>query len=780
MNAPAVCEQVARLITHGEFLLPLLKPLRGEDAGHDDEEFEQEQAQRAPAVTVMPPLADRVEHASPHHCVHEIISPIFKDESRCGETTQGGRWSTLRARLNVAGELGGWVVLRKLLLLAGSMIAVPAAAQEQPPLIDAASASMIASEASGSAAKRTVQSLSLHHRMRGSEGYRQAAELISDQLRSYGLQEVEIIALPADGKIFYGTQRARPAWNVSFAELWEQRRNGKAWTDAERVASWADEPMTLAQDSISGSANAELVDVGPGNTEADYAGKDVRGKIVLVSAQPDGASELAVNKYGAVGIVSWAQNQKQGWWGEDESLIRWGHLDTWKDPAFAFMVSPARARGWQERLRRGEQVQLRAWVEARRSPGSYLIPTAIIPGKDRTREIVYSCHLDHPSPGANDNASGCAGELEIARVLNRLISEGKLPKPERTIRFIWPCEVECTIALLNGRPEFASRTLATIHLDMIGGDTEKTKSILRVEGSPPSLPSFVDDVAFSIAKWVNGQSLAYADTGTAEWPLLDPEGSKRPLQAKVGGFTEGSDHTVWAEGSWRIPVIYLADWPDRYIHTQRDIPENLDPTKLKRAIFIGASAGWYLANLGQGGVPALQLMMQAEGLDRRATEVRRTVAMAPGDAALVERYSRYADIAEIKSLSRFGLQPADSAAMAGETISPAVSAQGSATQIYRRKVDPKGPMNGFGYSWLDDQLEKEGLPRPALIEREGPHDAASFAYEALNLVDGTRNVRDICDFLSATIAPVPVEDVAEFLATLEKVGLLERLAGNIS
>ena len=112
-------------------------------------------------------------------------------------------------------------MLRKLLLLAGSMIAVPAATQEHPPLIDAASASMIASEASGSAAKRTVQSLSLHHRMRGSEGYRQAAELISDQLRSYGLQEVEIIALPADGKIFYGTQRARPAWNVSFAELWE-------------------------------------------------------------------------------------------------------------------------------------------------------------------------------------------------------------------------------------------------------------------------------------------------------------------------------------------------------------------------------------------------------------------------------------------------------------------------------------------------------------------------------------------------------------------------------
>ncbi len=670
-------------------------------------------------------------------------------------------------------------MLRQLLLLAGSLMAAPATAQQRPPLIDAASASMISSEASGTAAKRTVQSLSLRHRMRGSEGYRQAAELIRDLLRGYGLEEVEIIALPADGKTFYGTQRARPAWNASFAELWEQRRNGDAWADAERIASWNDQPITLAQDSISGSASADLVDVGTGTTEADYAGKNVRGKLVLVSAQPEAVAGLAVHRYGAAGIVSWAQNQKQAWWGEDKSLIRWGHLDTWKNPAFAFMVSPARAHEWQERLRHGQQVRLRARVEAGRSPGSYLIPTAVIPGKDRAHEIVFSCHLDHPSPGANDNASGCAGELEIARVLNRLIAEGKLPKPERTIRFIWPCEVECTISLLNARPEFASRTLATIHLDMIGGDTEKTKSILRVEGSPPSLPSFVDDVAFAIARWVNGQSLAYADTGAADWPLLDSEGSKRPLQAKVGGFTEGSDHTVWAESSWRVPVIYLADWPDRFIHTQRDVPENLDPTKLKRAIFIGASAGWYLANLGQNDVPALDRMMHAERLDRHAAELRKTAAMAPADAALVELYSRNADVAEAQSLSRFGLQPASGTGMARAAIALAAGAQGSGALIYRRKAVPKGPMTGFGYSWLDDQLQGRDLPRPALLDREGPGDTASFAYEALNLVDGARNVQDIRDFLSATIASVPVEEVAEFLATLEKVGLLEGLADNI-
>ena len=598
--------------------------------------------------------------------------------------------------------------VRKILWLTGAMMACPAIAQDQspPPLIGESTAKAIASEVSGTAAKRTVQSLSIHHRMRGSAGYRAAAELIGDQLASFGLKEVEIIALPADGKIFYGTQRARPAWNAAFAELWEQRRDGSAWVDSDKVASWKEEPITLAQDSVSGSASAELIDVGAGTAEADYAGKVVRGKLVLISAQPEDAAALAITKHGAAGIISWAQNQKQAWWGEDAHLIRWGHLNTWKDPAFAFMVSPARARRWQERLEGGEAVRLRARVEADRSPGAYLIPTAVIPGQDRSKEIVLSCHLDHPSPGANDNASGCAGVLEVARVLHRLVAEGRLPQPQRTLRFIWPCEVECTIALLNARPEFARRTLATIHLDMIGGDTEKTKSILRVEGSPPSLPTFVDDIAFAIAKWANAETLAFADTGTGHWALLDPEGSRRPLQAKVGGFSEGSDHTVWAEGSWRIPVIYLADWPDRYIHTQRDVPENLDATKLKRAIFIAASAGWHLANIGQNDVPALEQAMMAEHLDRRSDDMRKMRSLVPADAALIDRFAPITEKAEAASLARFGLRAQRSLDGSDATLSPVRTSDAAAATIYRRKPAPKGPMSGFGYSWLDDQLER--------------------------------------------------------------------------
>jgi aminopeptidase YwaD len=476
--------------------------------------------------------------------------------------------------------------------------------------------------------------------------------------------------------------------------LWEQRRDGERWVDGTRVASWAEQPISLAQDSVSGRANAELVDIGAGTNESDYANRDIRGRLVLTSSQPEAVADLAIGRYGAAGIVSWAQNQRTAWWGEDESLVRWGHLDTFgAHPTFAFMVSPARARAWQERLRRGETVRLRAEVDAGRAPSAYLIPTATIPGRRADQEIVYSCHLDHPAPGANDNASGCAGILEVARTLQRLVASGALPRPERTIRFIWPSEIEATIALLNARPEYARRTLATIHLDMIGGDTERTGSILRVHGSPPSLPSFVSDVGFAFADYVNAQSLAFASTGEAQMPLIDPQGSRRALQAEVGGFNMGSDHQVWAEGSFRVPVIYIADWPDRTIHTQRDVPDNLDPTKMRRAIFIAAASGYFLANASPASGLALERVRRASVYRRALTSTHRI-----GYGALdqerdnnVRRHRAETDALIEQSLTAIGL-PFDDASLRG------LLAQRRPSGTIFRRILREGPMDGFGYS----------------------------------------------------------------------------------
>jgi hypothetical protein len=196
-----------------------------------------------------------------------------------------------------------------------------------PPLLPEATLKVMAEEISGVKAKRTLEFLAQHHRMRGSRGYLAAAEYIAAQLRQYGLSEVAIEQIPADGKTFYGPQKARLAWDAEFAELWEVHKSENGWTDSRRLASWEAMPIALAQDSESADVIAQLVDIGTGTDESDYTGKDVRGKIVLVSSQPGPVSEIAVEKYGAAGIVSYAQNQHTAWWGENENLVRWG---TWK------------------------------------------------------------------------------------------------------------------------------------------------------------------------------------------------------------------------------------------------------------------------------------------------------------------------------------------------------------------------------------------------------------------------------------------------------------------
>src|SRR5215831_5804281 len=474
-----------------------------------------------------------------------------------------------------------------------TLIVLPLSASAQkPPLLPEDQVKALAQELSGETAKRNLEGIVRNHRQRGSKGFHAAAEIVAERARVYGLSNVEILQFPADGKIFYGPQRSRPPWDAEFAELWELRKDGDSWKPAALMASYESIPVTLAEDSESADVTADLIDVGNGTAESDYAGKDVRGKIVLAAAQPGAVQELAVDKFGAAGIISYALNQPQAWRGDDDTLIRWGHLESFpKTKTFAFMVSLKTSRALRERLRGGEQIRVHATVRAGQHPGNYEIVTAAIPGSDpklKEQEIAFSCHLDHQRPGANDNASGCVTILEVARTLQKLIREGKLPAPLRTIRFIWPPEIEGTTTLLNAKPEFAHRIKAVIHMDMVGGGLE-TKAIFHVTRGPLSLPSFIHDVAWAFADWLNVQSYQFAASGNAAYPMVAPEGGKEPLRAESTAYTMGSDHDVYQDSSFAIPAIYLNDWPDRFIHTNFDSAANIDPTKLKRAAFIGAA-----------------------------------------------------------------------------------------------------------------------------------------------------------------------------------------------
>ena len=505
------------------------------------------------------------------------------------------------------------IILLNLILLPISIYTQP------PPLLGETEVRALTEEISGTVAKRNLEYLARHHRMRGSRGFHEAAVFIEKQLKSYGLSDAEIKKYTADGEVYYGTQRSRPPWDVEFAELWELKKDGNGWVQHARLGSWDAMPVSVAQDSEIGKVTAELVDIGSGTSEADYADKNLAGRLVLTSSQPGAVVPLAVKRYGAAGIISYAANQRTAWWKENENLVRWGHLNTFSDtPAFAFMISLKQARAFQQRIERGEEIRLSAEVRAGKHEGFYEVVTATIPGADdelKNEEIVFSCHLDHQRPGSNDNASGCVAILEVARSLSKLIKENKIDPPARTIRFVFPPEIEGTMALFEGSPDMPGKMKAAIHMDMVGGNPSKTKAIFHVTRGPMSLPSFTYDVAEAFGNFVNVQSDTFASTGNSKYRLHSPEGGKEALLASLVEFTMGSDHQVYSEGSYRIPAIYMNDWPDRYIHTNFDTPANIDPTKLKRAGFIGAASGYFLANVKATNAPALWQLGKAAGFE---------------------------------------------------------------------------------------------------------------------------------------------------------------------
>src|SRR5689334_25226191 len=96
-------------------------------------------------------------------------------------------------------------------------------AAQKPPLLPEKDVAALANELSGETAKRNLEGIARLHRQRGSQGFHAAAELVAERLRAYGLSDVAILQFPADAKIFYGTQRSRPAWDAqvgNLGELW--------------------------------------------------------------------------------------------------------------------------------------------------------------------------------------------------------------------------------------------------------------------------------------------------------------------------------------------------------------------------------------------------------------------------------------------------------------------------------------------------------------------------------------------------------------------------------
>jgi len=641
-------------------------------------------------------------------------------------------------------------------------------------------------ELSGVAAKDHVGRLTQLHRVPASPGFHEAIEYVMSRAKAAGLSDAHVETFPGDGTTWFGTLHGNRGWRVESGSLDE------VTPQPRRIISIDDVRLAVADNSESADVTVELVDVGSGTQRGDYAGKDVRGKLVLCDATPSACHRQAVEEFGAAGLVSYNSNQVSAWWRDDQDLIRWGHLDArGRRNTFAIMISVREARALGQRLARGEHITLHAVVRARNDDSlGYETLVATIPGSDPSAgDIVFSCHLDHEKPGANDNASGCAANLEIARTLHTLIETKRIPAPARTIRFIWPSEMTGTIAYLTKYPDIASRIRAAVHLDMVGGDPFITKSVLHVTRSPWSIATVTDDVEEVFGRYVIDGAMRAAGEGDMMRAIRAGSGSKDAFWADITPYESGSDHWIYQEGGFAIPSIYLRDHPDIYIHTTGDLADNIEPTKIKRSAFIAAASGYYLATMPDRG-ESLIALSYANAHQRLAEDGRRAVAMAQDrtharDAAVIVSQGVLREQRRLQSLARFVLLDASviermraGLADTGKALLTSLVSPTEADRLARagfhqppadvrvpvRNPAVKGPLAPGG-DWL---REKAGASASIAIARLP--DSDDVTYEIANFVDGVRTVSEIRDAVSAEFEPLALEAVAEYLDLLARAG----------
>ncbi len=449
----------------------------------------------------------------------------------------------------------------------------------------------ISREMSGAIAKHHVEQICRYHRIQASPGFRQAAQWCQQTLQEYGLP-AKILEYPADPKTTYWTQAMFKEWSIDEAEL----RIVEPKESANILARFNENKYSVAQRSHPTPAEgveAELVVLENGEDPKEYERTKVGDRIVLTSGDVERVRSLAVDKHGALGIVTDrmaefppirqrtdlpdALQYTSFWWQKGQK------------PCFGFVLSP-RQGSELRKLVRGQKgkrpVRLRAKVKSQFYKGKMENVTATIPGAT-DNEILVVAHLCHPQPSANDNASGCGALIEAARTLQKLVTERQLPQPRRTIRFLLVPEMAGTYAYLATNKHLIPKTLAAINLDMVGENQELCKSPLLIESPPQAASSYVADLLEAILERISTDAKSLA--ATSSYGLFK--------QAMVP-FSGGSDHYILSDPTVGIPCPMLIQWPDKFYHTSEDTIDKVDPLMLRRVAVLTATYAYFLANAG--------------------------------------------------------------------------------------------------------------------------------------------------------------------------------------
>lgn len=440
---------------------------------------------------------------------------------------------------------------------------------------------LLAEELSGENAVKHTDRITQFYRTAGSTGIHEATEFCRVTLEKGNLDEVTIETYPVDGATSLMGRASYPLWEPRDVELEivEPVQEGVVtYTDAPTCIMWFSTP-TPPEGVV-----AELVDVGAGIDVSDYEGKDIEGKIAFASGGGLNPGvrmyELAVERFGAIGVVTdFLLGEIPGirtreTMPEFVGLLRQPRTF---DKAWSIVISGSKGDRLRALLREGP-VKLWAKVDTIVSVGTGENLVAAIRGSEKPHEeVVLIGHTSATKPGGNC-ASGPALMNEIACTLQRLINEGRLPRPRRTIRFLYGCEGLGSNAYLKDHWDERANMMAGLCLCGVGEDQEKCKSSLLLSRTPDAVPSFLNELTLMIQSEVCGGKLL----------------ASGPMRYGVEPYSPFSDNMSFNLAD--VPCILLHSSPNKYFHTQYMTADKMDPEVFEAAGLILAEAAYRIAD----------------------------------------------------------------------------------------------------------------------------------------------------------------------------------------
>ena len=409
-------------------------------------------------------------------------------------------------------------------------------------------------------------------------------DYVMNKLKEYGLEGTVVNKYPGGS-----------TWDGIKATLWEVKPL------ISKIADYGDLPAMLASGSTNTDVTAELVWAGEGRAE-DIEKAGVEGKIVVTSGSITMVHNNAVAK-GALGVISYDSPRPLKVPLAIPITGIGGRRGGETSAKFGFFLPPREGILLRDRLLYGEKITVHAIVQSQNLEYDLEVPECIIKGTDPDAgEVLFSAHLfeGYVKMGANDNISGSAAILEIARMLNTMINDGRIERPKRTIRFIWVPEFSGTGPWVNSHKDLMKKTLCNINLDMVGLWLKNSQSFLCMHRTTYGNPHYLNDVMENYFNYTglgnrSGLAISPGREGYIR-RIVAPTGSDDPFYFAIDDHYGASDHEVFNDWGVQVPGIMMITWPDNFYHTSQDLADKCDPTQLKRVCFIGAAAAYTIAN----------------------------------------------------------------------------------------------------------------------------------------------------------------------------------------